>query len=210
VYAIAAAGRTADVGGLRLRAIRRSGVAAFVSDVRQAPKATPYQLRRHHRIVAGLAGQLPSILPVRFGTVMDEGELAAILVMRHRSLTTALRHVRGRVQMTLRIPAGEPPVRPPAGRPVPGRQRGRRYLETRAAAAAAERQIPGFDPVRAALGRWVRDERVERIRGVASVYHLVPRASVEAYTRAAQAAMTQHSVRAVLSGPFPPYAFTSW
>lgn len=217
IYAIVAAGRhTPDVAGVRLRAVRRGTVAALGSPVRHAPAPAPAQLRRYHRVVAGIAEQVSSILPARFGTVMDDAELDAILSMRGRSFTAALQHVRGRVQMTIRVPAptgaGQAMTsnvpRPGAGAQI--RRRGTAYLQTRAAETAAERQIPGFAPVHAAVRRWVRDERIDLTEGVASVYHLVPRTSVSAYARAVHLALDRAGLRAVLSGPFPPYAFTSW
>jgi hypothetical protein len=176
-------------------------------------------MRRYHRIVASIAEQVPSILPARFGTIMDETELDAILIMRQRSLMHALRHVRGRVQMTIRVPdAADVPAVPSRAQrgaatttAARGSRRGTIYLEARAAAVAAAVQLdPAVEPIRAALQRWVRDERIERTQAVATVYHLVPRVSVVAYARAARLAIDQAGLRAVLSGPFPPYAFTSW
>ena len=217
IYAIVAAGhRTPEVAGVRLRAVRCGTVSALGSPVRRVPAPAPAQVRRYHRVVAGIAEQVSSILPARFGTVMDDAELDAILSMRGRTLTTALRHVRGRVQMTIRVPAGTGArqamtsnvPRPSGDGQV--RRRGTAYLQTRAAETAAERQIPGFEPVRAAVRRWVRDERIELTDGIASVYHLVPRTSVNAYARAVHLALDRAGMRAVLSGPFPPYAFTSW
>jgi hypothetical protein len=69
--------------------------------------------------------------------------------------------------------------------------------------------VPGFEPVRNAVARWVRDERVEHRAGVCSVYHLVPRSSAGAYRRAAQLAAGSADVTALVSGPHPPYAFAT-
>jgi hypothetical protein len=44
---------------------------------------------------------------------------------------------------------------------------------------------------------------------VASVYHLIPRASVPAYRRALQSAARDAGVRVIVSGPWPPYAFAT-
>jgi len=45
--------------------------------------------------------------------------------------------------------------------------------------------------------------------GVGSVYHLVPRASAGVYRRALEAAARDAGLRVVVSGPWPPYAFSS-
>ncbi len=91
---------------------------------------------------------------------------------------------------------------------VPTSITGREYLKARARAAAAARVVPGFEPVRDAVVRWVRDERVEHRGAVSSVYHLIPRASTEAYRRAAQTSADAAGLRVIISGPWPPYAFS--
>ena len=72
-----------------------------------------------------------------------------------------------------------------------------------------QRDVPGFDSVRLAVRRWVRDERVEKRMNVATVYHLIPRASAPAYQRALRSAAAGSGLRVLVSGPFPPYAFAS-
>jgi hypothetical protein len=86
---------------------------------------------------------------------------------------------------------------------------GRDYLRRRAEEEAAARFVPGFEPVRNAVARWVRDERVEHRAGVSSVYHLVPRSSAAAYRRAAQLTARSAGLTALVSGPYPPYAFAT-
>jgi hypothetical protein len=53
----------------------------------------------------------------------------------------------------------------------------------------------------------VRDERVEKRERVATVYHLVPRASAEAYRRAIDRAAAAARLQVIVSGPWPAYAF---
>ena len=87
------------------------------------------------------------------------------------------------------------------------RSSGLAYLQSRAAEVARKREVPTLAPVLSAVTRWVRAERVARNGAVASVYHLIPRGSVQAYIRAAQRAADSEGVRMVLTGPFPAYAF---
>jgi hypothetical protein len=219
VYGLTTDRRVPRVEGARLRLIRRGRVAAIVADVRRTPAPTATQLRQYHRVVAAIGTEVPALLPARFGTVMDEAELATVLAIRAQWLLNALQQLRGRVQMTIRMPdetlgARTPtrarPARSRGGTDRSARRPGTAYLQARAAAAAAGRDVPGFEPVRTAVSRWVRDERIERAHGVTTVYHLVPRHRVGAYLRSAASAIAHADLRAVLSGPFPPYAFTSW
>jgi hypothetical protein len=71
-------------------------------------------------------------------------------------------------------------------------------------------QIPGAEPLRTAVARWVRAERVERLdrgRLAGSLYHLIPRGGASAYRRAIERAALEAGVTMVVSGPWPPYAF---
>jgi hypothetical protein len=71
-------------------------------------------------------------------------------------------------------------------------------------------QIPGTEPLRAAVKKWVRAERSERQdrgRLAGSLYHLVPRGAAPAYRASLQRAASAADVTLVISGPWPPYAF---
>jgi hypothetical protein len=213
VYALAPRGVT--VPGA-LRTISAGGIEAIVGTVPRPAKPTEAALRAHDRVLRELADGAPAILPVRFGTYFeDAGELELILRARQDTFRRALRAVRGRAQMTLRVahpPVGNPlrADAPPSGSPLQDGSTGTAFLQARAAAAAQARAIPGFDPVRAAVRRWVRDERVEKHGRVASVYHLIPRGSVDAYRRGVMRAAEAAGLRVLVSGPFPPYAFATF
>jgi hypothetical protein len=87
------------------------------------------------------------------------------------------------------------------------RSPGRSYLKARAAAAARERAVPAFEPLRPAVQRWVRAERVEKRGNVATLYHLVPRRAADRYRGALEEAARDANVRLLVSGPWPAYAF---
>src|SRR5688572_26012950 len=168
-----------------------------------------------------LAARFPSLLPARFSTSFDDtAELSFVLRSRQDSLRRALAHVRGRVQMTVRIIEAAGAGEAGAGAKIPdivGRVprsgpgvTGADYLRARAAAAARERDVAGFEPIRSAVRRWIRDERVEKHARIASVYHLIPRASAERYRSAASDAAAAAGTHSVISGPWAPYAFASW
>lgn len=209
------------VAGERLRVVTVGSVSAIVGDLRRAPRATEANLRKYNRVMQALARGNPALLPVRFATEFrDLDELTLVLGSRQSAFRRLLRHVRNRAQITIRIAvAGSADRQSSVGRLLPGLPRdpdhtrtttGASYLKGLAAQAARAREVPGFDPVRAAVRRWVKDERVERQSTVASVYHLIPRTSVDAYRAALDRATQKTDLRMRVSGPFPPYAFTNF
>ena len=214
LYAIVRAGRTRAIrtrNGRQLKQIRSGPIAAVVREVTRPPAASPGQLRRYDREMRDLAEQFPAVLPARFATVMPADELMFILSSRRRDFQRALSHVRGKSQMTVRIVSGAAtPQRRLAAAPHPDvPASGREYLRARARDAAAQRVVPGFEPVRKAVARWIRDERVEHRNGISTIYHLIPRASSTRYRQALQEAAADTALPAIVSGPWPPYAFTS-
>jgi hypothetical protein len=213
----------AGLSGVRLRVVREGPIAAIVGERTAVTRPTPEDLRGYDRIVRALASRLPAVLPARFGTSFDDlDELKFVLRSRRASLGNALAHVRNRVQMTVRVVTE--PVEGPAtstreahfGDPRRRRRRrqeggtsstGAAYLRARAERAARERHLPAFDPVRRAVERWVRDERIEKRQRIATVFHLVPRRSADAYRRAIERAAPAAGLQMIVSGPWPVYAF---
>jgi hypothetical protein len=207
------------MAGERLRLVGVGAVAAIVGELPRVPSPTPANLRRYDAVLRALSSRRPAVLPARFATCFDRpDELRLVLESRQASLRRSVARVRHRAQMTLRIVgAGGEPAGASGGRALwgstgeldrvrPGTS-GAAYLRGRAEAAARQLEIPGFRPVRSAVRRWVRGERVESRAGVASVYHLVPRSSVAAYRRAVERAAAAQGLHVVVSGPWPPYAF---
>jgi hypothetical protein len=221
VYALTSAamppiGPIAGVARERLRAVRVGTITAIVGHVRRAPAPEESALRRFDRVVRRLFVAVPALLPARFGTCFDTlDELTTVLRLRQASLRRALREVRGRAQMTVRVigaggqPAG--PLPPSSRRQRTGRgtraASGTDYLRDR---AARERYVAGFGPVRARVGRWIRRERVDRRAGVATIYHLVPRAAAASYRAAVERTAAAAGLQCLVTGPWPPYAFTDW
>jgi len=212
VYAIVTGATRSQVfttrSGERFRIIRNGRVAAVVTQRARPLTPSAANLRRYDRTMRELAARFPAILPARFGTTVPEDELLFILSSRRASLARGLATVRGRVQMTVRVmttAAEVPPATDPFGSPSSGRD----YLTGKARAAAAARVVPVFEPIRGAVARWIRDERVDRRGGVASIYHLIPRSSVENIRRTLNTAADAAGVRLVVSGPWPPYAFSA-
>jgi hypothetical protein len=212
------------IRGERLRLYRHGPLAAVAGEVRGAPAATADNLRRYDGTMRRLAAALPALLPVRFGTcVAGSEELRVVLEARQQSLRRALAHVRNRVQMTMRVLGGPHEGGSPDHPAAPGRSGrtsaarsasvpagvGAQYMHARAESARRQRDVAGFEPVRAALQRWLRDERIERHGATTSVYHLIPRTAAAGYQRTAMRTADAVGLRILVTGPWPPYAFAA-
>ena len=207
--------RMTGITGERLRAVDMAGVEAVVGAQARVTRATTAAMRRYDEVERGLMAVYASVLPARFGTCAAAvGDLAQSVRDRRVSIRRNLRLVRQRVQMTVRIFGSEPAqsrhragTEPAQSGHRAGTEQGTQYLQRR----AEELQIPGAAAVRDAVARWVRAERTERHmqgRLVGSIYHLIPRGAVPAYRRAIERAALDANVTTIVSGPWPPYAFT--
>lgn len=200
------------LAGEPLRVVRVGSVLAVVGTAGGPPALVERTLRRHHAVVARLARLSDAILPVRFGTLLDDdATLAAQLRPRARSLRTALALVKGREQMTLRLYGPAPLVASAADREDGPGGPGARYLGARLRAHRLARAAPEAEPLRQALGALIVAERVERHDSpplVASLYHLVERGASRRYLRALDAARCRlPGTTVTATGPWPPYAF---
>ena len=180
-----------------LRTVEVDGLAAVISG-EPAPLSAE-ALRAHEAAVRRIAESADACLPARFGAAAeDEEALRTALAARSRELLEALALVRGREQMTLRVHGVTAPLNASSGS-------GTRYLEERRRA----RKFPELDPLRAALSKLVRAERVERHSEpglLASVYHLVDKGAAPQYARVAEGVKLE-GLRVLVSGPWPPWSF---
>jgi len=210
--------RVKGVAGEPLRAMTVDGIVAVVGEVRRPPAASTRNLRRFASIIESIAGGASAILPARFGsTFTDVTELMLVLRSRRGSIRERLRAVRGRAQMTIRLVGSDPGDASIRGQtPMVGRSgvrprnkatQGTRYLQEQLAKMRTAREIPELAPVRAAVQRLVREERVERRRSIATVHHLIPRAAAGRYGAAVARTAAENGVRLTVSGPWAPYAF---
>ena len=201
--------RVRGVAGETLRAIPVGRLDVIVGQVRAIPPPTAANLRRYDRMMSALWRRMPALLPARFGTAArDQADVEGMVGPRERTFRRRLRVVRARAQMTVRIVGdqGSGIGDQEQGSPTPDLSspiRGRSYLRAR----QREHAVPAFDPLRARVRRWVREERMEKRGTVASIYHLIPAGSVDRYLAALDAAAGDADVRIIVSGPWPPYAF---
>jgi hypothetical protein len=188
--------------------IRRVGAASIVVERRaDVPPAEFGALRRHQAVLARIADSVPAILPVRFGTLLEDEELEEALGERDEEIAEAFGLVRHRVQFTWRK-AGQRAKGLGTGLRVPESMSGREYLK-RLARSKHPAPPAAFRAVRAKLGALVALEKYQPAAATMpdSLYHLVDRDVVVRYQRASEALM-RSTPRLTLSGPWPPFAFT--
>jgi Gas vesicle synthesis protein GvpL/GvpF len=207
LYVFALTGQTAPPlrhAERRVEFVEIAGVHAAVERVARQPVVSEAALRAQHEIVMKIADRVDAILPVRFGALMESGELETLVSMRLTPIRKALELVAGRVQMTVRVfgsEAAETRTQPATRDPGSGTA----YLEQR-------RRDTGSIPTgeAAALSRALRevvaDERTQRGQGrvLWTIYHLVDRAALPRYKRAIE---PFESATVAISGPWPPFAF---
>jgi Gas vesicle synthesis protein GvpL/GvpF len=110
VYGIAPAAERTDVevdgvGATKtgVRRIVHRDLAALVSDVELGPLAAARDLRAHWRVLEEAASRA-TVLPVRFGTVMesDDAVVEGLLAPRHDRLVAQLAELSGTVQLSVK------------------------------------------------------------------------------------------------------------
>jgi hypothetical protein len=87
----------------RVRRLVHRDVAALVSDVDDGPLVAARGLRAHWRVLEEAAGKV-TVLPVRFGTVMESEDAVVeqFLAPRHDSLVAQLAELSGKVQLSVK------------------------------------------------------------------------------------------------------------
>lgn len=203
-------------GPLALRPV--PGGYAVVERRADVPPPELGSLERHHDVVSRVASRVPAIIPVRFGTLLDEEAIEEALDERGPDIAEAFDVVRDRVQFTWRrrvagadaaaagkASAVEGPAAFDAGEIGAGA--GAEYLR-RAARAARPNPPAAWRTVREKLRSLISSERYQPAAAPRSeaLYHLVARDTVARYMTIA-AALRDPKTGLTVSGPFPPFAF---
>jgi Gas vesicle synthesis protein GvpL/GvpF len=212
-----------------VRRIVHRDVAALVSDIEAGPLAAARELRAHWRVLEEAIARA-TVLPVRFGTVMDDDEAVVeqFLAPRHDHLAGQLARLAGKVQLTVKAFYDEDRLM-------------RTVVESSPAVAQLRERIHGqpeaatyYDRIK--LGELVAGE-VEQARerdtalvfgrleplavaarreppstpeGAVSAAFLVERSRVDEFSKAVAGLADEVEGRMQLRyvGPMPPYSFT--
>jgi hypothetical protein len=189
---------------------RVPGGYAVVERRADVPPAEFGSLQRHQDVVARLATRVPAILPVRFGTLLDDAAIEEALADRGDEVSEALEAVRDRVQFTWRRHPRRAASRRAsrrAGAPGAIETSGTEYLR-RAARSAKPAPPAAWRALRRRLAPLVVAERYQPATATTpeSLYHLVARDAVTRYSTLG-AAFTQADEKLTLTGPWAPFAF---
>jgi Gas vesicle synthesis protein GvpL/GvpF len=203
-------GRCGGIGldGQPLVSIPCDDVVAIASEQARPLDSAPSEeaLWQHERVLEALL-EAGAVLPVRFGVrFADHEELRAAVEPRSAQFAAALAHVRGRVELSVRLLAlgaeGPPSAAEDAGP-------GTRYLLGRLEERRdAERKL---DTIRGRLGPLAVAERSQllpRPGTPASAAFLVERPALERFRKEARELERDlKDVVLVCTGPWPPYNF---
>lgn len=205
IYAITDAPPATLPGVAELRVIANSGLVAFCGPA-QERKVTPNLLWRHEEIVETLM-KTCDLLPVRFGTqVEDEHAAAMVLARQEAELKAALERVRGAVELAVRVVDGE---REP--QPVAVFTSGAEYMRAKAMhsqdVARVARAI--HEPL-AGMARESRVKRQVRAHEAMCSAYLVGRDVVGQFVdRVSSLQRANPYLHVLCTGPWPPYSFVS-
>jgi gas vesicle protein GvpL/GvpF len=211
-----------------VRTVRHGGLAALVSDLDQDTLSAAKEVRAHWRVLEE-ASTGATVLPVRFGTVMEsEGAVRdRLLEPNAERLTGLLQELAGRVQLNVKADYDEELLL-------------RRVVEVSPEVAALRRRVQGLPDAaayyeRIRLGELVSAEierqreadralALERLEPLAVAAHgdavagadgafnlafLVERERIDPFSAAVQALAeeAQERLRIRYIGPLPPYSF---
>jgi hypothetical protein len=233
VYGVVAAGHadvaaTTGVEGCAVRAVAHEGLAAFVSDVRGEELAVAREVRAHWKVLEA-AAEHATVLPVRFGTVM-EGEDAVreqLLAPDAERLVRLLEDLEGRVQLTVKGDYDEDALMRAVVSASPAIGALRERVRTLPDAAAYYDRIRlgemvahdvarrREDDAEAAMARLRPRAVAARAEGASStgqafnLAFLVERAGIDDFSAAVRALGDElgDRIRIRYVGPLPPYSF---
>jgi Gas vesicle synthesis protein GvpL/GvpF len=197
-----------------LVSVEHKGINAIAGWMERAPEVARDTLLAQDRVVRHLHARAAALLPMRFGSSLDDENQAREFVERRRTvLQEQLELVRGREQMTLRILGPSPAVREEHGARAEKKAEdpegpGARYLARRAADKIPP-SLRSFDDRLQAFQRAVRVELHRHPELIATIYHLVDRGTADVYRRAVEDAARQERLNIRISGPLPAYAFAN-
>jgi hypothetical protein len=208
------------VGGEPVFVVTQKGLSAALSQLVESDLAPHIlQIVDYERVVEAFF-RSTTVIPLRYGCrVADASEAARLLEKRRDEYETVLRKLAGVGEMGIHIlPNGSRPekdLRPPPPA-TPSKMSGAAYLEARRQyllsldQAALDQRGLAEDLCSFLVGLYVR-RKVEvpesSSRRPLSIYFLVPQDRIDSFRQAARQLLSRHSLKMLLSGPWPPYNF---
>jgi hypothetical protein len=190
-----------------LREIAADGLAAVCAPAAEREDVTPDALWRHEGVVEALMADR-DLLPVRFGTRLDDDAAAArVLGERHAELAAALARVRGAVELSLRVAAaGGDSSATMRSQQAPD---GAAYLRARARTdRARELALAQVHEPLAELARAVVQHPARGPSELLRAAYLIDRRDVDGFTRlVARLQDADATFQLLCTGPWPPYSF---
>ena len=209
------------ISGTPVRLLKIDELGVLVSDAElDAVSVTRENALAHAAVVRSVLDRTTP-LPFRFGTLVTEEQLRSYLTTRKTSLKTKLSHVRGCVEMNVKIiqqlsenaqtqPQQVDQVVPESPGTAFLTQKRREILgDEHNAAQAAE--LSRF--LRESLNGLIKDEQVvlrpsERL--VLAAAHLVEQINIQPYReKMTEAIGNRPELHFMVSGPWPPYSFAN-
>jgi gas vesicle protein GvpL/GvpF len=178
-----------------LRARQADGLTVLYAPAEQR-ELTAEVLWEHEAVVEALMEER-DVLPMRFGTLVEDDEAAVrALEERREELRKSLDRVRGAVELAVRAEATAPKERIPAG------TTGAEYIRAKAHRTEAARLL--HEP----LAYLARESVVQPGPELLRAAYLVDREAVESFVGLVRRLQETHDgIRVLCTGPWPPYSF---
>jgi hypothetical protein len=216
----------AGIDGVPVEIVQHRSLAVAVTRHASPPARSRDAILAHAAVCDDLMAKADAVLPVRFGEVFDDDDgVRASIDDRYDRLVGGLAHVRGRVEIGVRVrwdEADATSIRRPPGEPGGDRTAGdraaggRAYLMARVAEErrrqAVQRRAEALaGRVHDAIGRDAADSRLQVLPTaglVMSGVYLVDRTDVDRMIAKVRGTAQEHPELEVLcTGPWPPYSF---
>src|SRR5919201_995037 len=221
---------TRGVEAARVRTLEHAGLAALVSDVRGDALAAAREVRAHWRVLDE-ASESCTLIPVRFGTVMENEDAVRehVLAPNAERLDGLLRELDGRVQLTLKGDYDEPRLMRDVLRESPAVARLRDGLRSLPEEAGYYDRIRLGELVAAQVGHRraedtrialetleplavaVKEEQVTHPDSAFNLSFLIDRNRQEAFNQGVRELADRLGERIAIRyvGPLPPYSFAN-
>ena len=207
------------INGAAVRLLKIDEFGVLVSDGESdAFPLTKESAIAHDTVVRSTFDQT-TLLPFRFGSIVSEQQLRHYVATYKPALKKSLSHVRGCVQMDLRIIWQH--SRPDAAAAPENNERGpgTAFLEKKRRELLGDEQQAAqiaelSNLLREDLGALIRDEQItlqpSKTAMLATVFHLIESANFQRYQEKVQEIRNiRPDLRIRLSGPWPPYSFAN-